>query len=320
MSKPRSQAADFAVYLAIRVVVCILQALSFRTARKVASGLAWLIYKIDRRHRLVAMDNLQHAFGVGDETERDRLVRAVYRHFCTMLVEIVSMPRMLRPENWKQHLRAVDYRPLISLLLSGRPVLVISGHFGNWELGGYALALFGFCTHAIARPLDNPYVDAFLRRFREHTGQKMLAKHGDFDQMQAVLANQGIMLTLGDQDAGERGLFVDFFHRPASTHKAIALLALEYNVPMMVMTCTRRHAFDAAATTRDSHSWDYDIWNGDVILPEEYQGKPDAVRAITQRFSTALERMIARYPEQYFWLHRRWKHQPKSKRKSNQAA
>ncbi len=160
-------------------------------------------------------------------------------------------------------------------------------------------------------------MDAFLRRFREHTGQKLLAKHGDFDRMQAVLANQGITLTLGDQDAGERGLFVDFFNRPASTHKAIALLALEYNVPMMVMTCTRREALGSASR---GDSWGYDIWNGDVILPEEYQGRPDAVRAITQRFSSALERMIARYPEQYFWLHRRWKHQPKPRGKSKQAA
>ncbi len=93
MSKPRSRVTDFAVYFAVRVVVCILQALSFRTACKVASGLAWLIYKVDRRHRLVAMDNLRHAFGAGDAVERDRLVRAVYRHFCTMLLEIIQMPR-----------------------------------------------------------------------------------------------------------------------------------------------------------------------------------------------------------------------------------
>src|SRR5262249_1622484 len=105
MSKPRSKLADLAVYFAVRVVVCIVQALSFRTACKVASGLAWLIYKVDRRHRLVALDNLRHAFGEGEEKERDRLVRAVYRHFCTMLVEILFMPRMLHPQNWKQYFR-----------------------------------------------------------------------------------------------------------------------------------------------------------------------------------------------------------------------
>jgi KDO2-lipid IV(A) lauroyltransferase len=313
MSKPRSKLTDFTVYLAVRVVVCVVQALSFRTARKVAGGLAWLIYQVDLRHRLVALDNLRHAFGEGDEAERDRLVRAVYRHFCTMLVEILFMPRMLHPQNWKRYFRLVECRPMLDLLLSGRPMLVVSGHFGNWELGGYIFALFGFRTHAIARPLDNPYAEAYLRRFREHTGQKVLAKHGDFDQMQKVLATGGVMMTLGDQDAGQRGLFVDYFNRPASTHKAIALLALEYKVPMIVMTCTPRPGASAA--------WEHDIWGGDVIFPEEYEGQPDAVRAITQRYASALEGMIRRHPEQYFWLHRRWKHQPKRKPpKTNQKA
>ena len=312
MSKPRSQLADFAVYLVVRMIVCLVQALPFATACKLGDRLAWLLYKIDRRHRLVALDNLRHAFGEGDQAQRDRLVRDVYRHFCTMLMEIAHMPRMLHPQNWKQHFRLLDYGPMLDLLLSDRPILIVSGHFGNWELGGYVFALFGFRTHAIARPLDNPHVDAFLRRFRENTGQKLLRKDGDFERMQKVLADRGIMMTLGDQDAGQRGLFVNFFNRPASTHKAIALFALEYNVPMMVMTCTRRPG--------DPSAWGYDIWGGDVILPEEYQGQPDAVRAITQRVTTALEGMIRRHPEQYFWLHRRWKHQPKSRSKSKQAA
>jgi KDO2-lipid IV(A) lauroyltransferase len=316
MSKERSNLEDYAVYLVVRIVACLLQALSFRAGSKVANGLAWLIYLVDRRHRLVALDNLQHAFGAGDAAQRDQLVRDVYRHFCTMLIEIIHMPRRLHPRNWKQHVRLLECRPALDLLLSGRPVLVVSGHYGNWELGGYTLALFGFRTHGIARPLDNRYVDAYLRRFREHTGQKILAKHGDFDQMQTVLATGGIMLTLGDQDAGQRGLFVDFFHRPASTHKAIALLALEYNVPMIVMTCTRRTSF--AHDTGGLGS--YDIWSGDVIYPEEYQGQPDAVRAMTQRYTSALERMIRWHPEQYFWLHRRWKHQPKSRNKNKHAA
>ncbi len=309
MSKSRSRIADFTVYLVMRAVVCILQALSFRTSRKLANGLAWLIYKVDRRHRLVAADNLRHAFGLGDEAERDRLVRAVYRHFCTMLMEIIHLPRMLHPHNWKQHLKIVDHRPMVDLLLSDRPVLVVSGHFGNWELGGYVLALFGFRTHAIARPLDNPYVDRFLRRFREHTGQKVVDKH-DFAAIQEVLANTGTMLTLGDQDAGQKGRFVDFFGRPASTHKSVALLALEYNVPMIVLTSTR---------ARSGDDWRYEARAGDIILPKEYAGRPDAVPAITQRFTSALEQLIRRVPEQYFWLHRRWKHQP-PKRKKRQAS
>ncbi|SRR5579883_605713 len=316
MSKPRSMLADFAVYLAVRFVVCVLQALSFRAACKVADCLAWLVYQVDRRHRLVALENLQHAFGGDDPAKRDRLVRAIYRHFCTMLMEIIHLPRMLHPQNWKQHMTLRNPQPILEVLLADRPVLIVSGHFGNWELGGYILALLGFRTHAIARPLDNRYVDAFLRRFREHTGQKVLNKDGDYDKMQKVLATGGIMLTLGDQDAGQKGQFVDFFGRPASTHKAVALLALEYNVPLIVQTSTRASSPEAS----DSRNWRYEGETADVIYPEEYKDRPDAVAALTQRFTTVLERMIRCHPEQYFWLHRRWKHQPKRRGKRNQAA
>jgi KDO2-lipid IV(A) lauroyltransferase len=324
MSKPRSKLADFAVYLGVRVVVCFLQVLSFRAASQAANILAWLAYHVDRRHRLVARDNLRYAFGDGDAAERDRLVRAVYRHFCTMLMEIIHLPRKLHPQNWKQHMTLLNHQSIVDVLLSNRPVLVVSGHFGNWELGGYVLALLGFRTHAIARPLDNPYVDAFLRRFRESTGQKVLRKDGDFDKMQRVLASNGILLTLGDQDAGQKGQFVDFFGRPASTHKAVALLALEYKVPMLVLTSTRVSSSAAPPSSKLKGArksiWRYQAEIADMISPEEYKDRPDAVAALTQRFTTALERMIRRYPEQYFWLHRRWKHQPKRRRKDKQAA
>lgn len=307
MSKPRSKPADFAVYLVVRLVVCFLQALSLRACCRIADALAWLIYHLDRRHRLVALDNLRHAFGDGDAAPRDRLVRDIYRHFCTMLMEIIHLPRKLHPQNWKQHLTLLNYQSILDVLLADRPVLVVSGHYGNWELGGYIFALLGFRTHAIARPLDNPYVDAFLRRFRERTGQKVLLKDGDFDKIQRVLATNGILLTLGDQDAGQKGQFVDFFGRPASTHKAVALLALEYNVPMIVLTGTRISPLAAGG----SDNWHYEGEAGDFIYPQEYKDRPDAVPALTQRFTTALERMIRCHPEQYFWLHRRWKHQPK---------
>jgi KDO2-lipid IV(A) lauroyltransferase len=279
------------------------------TASKAAGALAWLVYQVDRRHRLVADDNLQHAFaGAFTDIERDLLVRSVYRHFCTLLVEIIQTPRRLHATNWRQYVDVPNIRGLLNGLLSGRPLLLVTGHFGNWELGGYILGLLGFRTYAIARPLDNPYLDDFLRSFRERSGQGLLAKRGDFARMEAILADRGVIATLGDQDAGQRGLFVDFFNRPASTHKAIALLSLEHRVPLVVI-----------GVRRVSQPMQYHIQVSDAILPEEYEGRPDAVRSMTQRFTTALEGLIRTAPDQYFWLHRRWKHQPKAL-KSNKAA
>jgi KDO2-lipid IV(A) lauroyltransferase len=305
MSKLRSKVVDFAVYAVVRVLVCIIQALSLPQARSLAAGLAWLAYRLDRRHRLVAEENLTYAFADRfSETKKAKLVASVYRHFCTVLVEIIHLPRKVHANNWRQFLDLRGGRQIVEGLLSGRPLLLVTGHFGNWELAGYALGLFGFRAHAIARPLDNAYLDDYFRRFRESTGQRVLAKKGDFDEIQAILDRGGVLATLADQDAGQRGLFVDFFNRPASTHKAVALLALEHKVPMLVIGAPR-----VGAPMR------YEIVAEEFILPEQYEGRPDAVRSITQRFTTALERIVRTYPEQYFWLHRRWKHQPAKSRR-----
>ena len=312
MARKRSVAVDFLVYVAIRVVICLLQALTYETCMRLAAGLAWLIYQIDRRHRLVADANLRHAFPeITDEGRREGMVRAVYTHFVGLLMTLVYLPRLFYASTWKRYFEMPQSRVLLSALLSGRPVLLLTGHFGNWELGGYVLGVLGFRAWVVARPLDNPFLDRYLLTFRQRHGQTVLAKHGDCDRMQDVLERGGLMATLGDQDAGQRGLFVDFFNRPASTHKAIALMALEYGVPIVVMGIAKvgepmRHRLVVA----------------DVVLPEEYADRADAVKVLTQRCTTALEQLIRQYPEQYFWLHRRWKHQPKpkAKTKSKQAA
>ncbi len=310
MSKPRSATADYAVYLVARVILCIIQMLTLPTSRRLADLLAWVAYHLDRRHRLVADDNLRRAFADQyDARARDRMVRGVYRHFISVLVEIAHLPRKMNSGTWRRYLTVENGAAIVDGLLAGRPLLFVTGHFGNWEMGGYLLGLLGFSTYAIARELDNPYLnDFFLHRFRQRTGQTILYKDGDFARIQAVLASGGALATLGDQDAGARGQFVDFFGRPASTHKAIALLALEYNATMVVI-----------GSPRLSEPMRYKIVAEEVIRAEEYAGQPDAVRAITQRLTTALERLVRQAPEQYFWLHRRWKHEP-PKRKGKKAA
>jgi KDO2-lipid IV(A) lauroyltransferase len=305
-SKKRSRLKDYAVYLTVRCVICVIQTLPYSRACQLAGALAWLAERIDKRHRQVALDNLGRAFpdNYGPD-ERKEKVREVYRHFCTVLIEIIHLPRLLHPTTWRRHMSLNNSKRLVNLLISGRPVMLVTGHFGNWEMGGYVLGMLGFKTYAIARPLDNPYLDELFRNHRERTGQGILAKKGDYDRLQGILARNGVVATLADQDAGQRGLFVDYFGQPASTHKAVALLALEYGVPMAVIGV--RKVGDPVR---------YENICEDVILPEDYAESPDAIKAITQRFTSALENIVRMAPEQYFWLHRRWKHQPKSARRS----
>src|SRR5262249_44660800 len=145
----------------------------------------------------------------------------------------------------------------------------------------------------------------------------IIAKKDDFDRLTAAMASGGKVGTLADQDAGARGVFVDFFGRPASTHKAVALMAIEFDAVLLVIGMPRVARAGRAAARPPAGLEDtfYAAELEDVIAPGESATRPDGVKAIPQRYTAALERLIRRYPEQYFWLHRRWKHQPRTRAK-----
>jgi KDO2-lipid IV(A) lauroyltransferase len=309
MAKPRSIATDYLVYIAIRLFVCLVQALSFETACGLARAFAWLAFRVGRRHRAVAFENLSRAFPEYSPARIEAIIAGVYRHFFTLAIEIVHLPRKLRVTTWKKYMVVKNKEVIVGELLAGRPVLIVTGHFGNWEMAGYLLGANGFKTYAIARALDNRFLDRFLLRFRQGTGQIILDKNRDFDRITTVLEEKGALATLADQDAGQRGEYVDFFGRPASTHKSVALMALRYGATLIV-TGARRVA----------EPMFYELEVADVIRPDEYAGQKNAVHAITQRFTTAFENLVRSAPEQYLWLHRRWKHQPKERKSARNVA
>jgi KDO2-lipid IV(A) lauroyltransferase len=306
--KARKPFVDFAVFAAVRLAIALIQALPHPLPFKFANVLGWLAWRIDKRHRIVAAENLRHAFPEWSESRIDRVVRASYRHMALMVVEIALLPRKLHITSWRRYATMEPGFDMLAPLYSPRAALFVTGHFGNWEFAGWLMGLFGFHTHAIARVLDNPRLEAFFKKFRQSTGQTIIAKKDDFDRLSDVMKQGGKVATLADQDAGPRGLFVPFFGRPASTHKAVALMAIEFDAPLIVIGFPRL-----------AEPMFYGVVCEEVIDPRDYSGRPDAVKAITLQYTAALERMVRRYPEQYFWFHRRWKHQPVERVKKPQS-
>lgn len=143
---------------------------------------------------------------------------------------------------WRSQIKLKNIAPTLALQIE-RPggMILVTGHYGNWEVGGFTLARLGMPVVAIARPLDNAYLDKYIRSIREAAGLKIVDKGGASGPSQEVLEKGGWVCFVADQDAGKRGVFVDFFGRPASTFRTIALLALSYNVPIVV-GCARRLA------------------------------------------------------------------------------
>jgi KDO2-lipid IV(A) lauroyltransferase len=326
--KPRNRTADYAAYLAVRALVAAMQMVTPRVAYAVADAFAWLAYTFVKSRRRVALENVRDSFPelTADPGAADRIVRGMFRHLMRVVVELLWLPRKLHIGNWRKHLAIPECDRMLPLMLDGRAVLAVTAHFGNWEMIGCAMGLFGFRTYAIARVLDNPHLERYVLRFRQYTGQTIIPKKDAFDRITGAMRAGGKVATLADQDAGERGgVFVDFFGRPASTHKAIALIAMQFDAVILVTGTPRVRRGDyPQRPDYDPHSplapMFYAVKVADVIDPREYASDPNAVKAITARYTTALERLIREHPEQYFWLHRRWKHQPRAKKAKPQAA
>ncbi|MSR56152.1 MAG: lipid A biosynthesis acyltransferase [Planctomycetaceae bacterium] len=300
-----------AEYLVFRTLVCVVQALSPRLCLRIANGLGAFVHYVVP-HTLtrydVARTNIKEAFGERyTDGEIDQIIRRMWIHLFRMVIEMIQLPRRLRLDNVVSQVEFQNKPEVVGALCSGRPVILLSGHFGNWEMAISIFGLFGFRMGLVARPLDNPFLDRWFLRFRKYTGHRPIPKNGGSGAMVTLLERGGSLALAGDQDAGSSGLFVNYFGRPASTHKSIGLLAIEYQALICV-----GYAYRLEHQTLDNGWPKFELGCEEVIDPREFQTQ-DALQQITQRYTAALERVVRRAPEQYFWVHRRWKSVPRSR-------
>lgn len=269
--------------------------------------------KINRYH--VAKENLKTAFGDRySDAELDQIIYGMWLHLFRMVGEIILLPRKMKTENAPDVIHFRDNHKAVKALCSGRPVIVLSGHFGNWEMAVSTFGLFGFPMGVVARDLDNPELHEWFRRFRQVTGHRLLSKKGGGGNMVEFLNQRSHLALLADQDAGSAGLFVPFFGKPASTFKSIALLAMECRAVICV-GYARRLPDDF-----ENNRWGrFELGCEEVIDVDDHQSG-DAIREITAAYTAALERLIRTAPEQYFWVHRRWKSKPRVRRRKKTAA
>ena len=299
----------YGAYLVVRSFVALLQALPLETCHTVARGLAWFAADVLAIRSKVIDENLSYAFPTLLPQARRDLMRSMWEHLFLLLVEVAHAPRKIHETNWREFVEFRNGHDLCRLALEDRPSLLVSGHFGNFELGGYFLGILGLPTYTIARTLDNPHLDKLVNRFRGTNGQRMLPKKGAYDQILATLAAGNMMTFLADQYAGSKGCWVDFFNRPASAHKAIALLALEHQAPILV-----------GVTRRLGRPLHFQMDRVALLDPATCPAEQCNVRGITQWYTQALESVIRLAPEQYWWVHRRWKDTRPAKKQARKAA
>ena len=289
-------------YAGFRVAHGVLAALPLGVAMRIAAAIAVLVIRVDRRHRRIGLVNLGIAFPERSLAERTALLEESYRNLGRTIAECTHVPRLDRT-NVRDVVRIEDEtawkRELLDPLADGS-VLILTGHFGNWELCHYAYALLDQPVHLVHQTIKNPLVDAFVEHLRASSGTILLRKHGAAREVLRALHRGGIMVLPLDQNAsGRTGTFVPFFGMPASTNAGFGRIA--------VRTGTR---VVPAFLVRDGASARHRI----VFLPAvpiaSMADRDSAAHDLTLRCTAVLEEFIRRHPEQWLWTHKRWRTRP----------
>jgi KDO2-lipid IV(A) lauroyltransferase len=306
LARPLStRCVDLLAYGAVRVVICVIQALPRTSCERWARRLSNFLANRVRIRRQVVRDNLRQAFPAFTVDERRETARKMWEHLLLMVVEIAHANRVIHKTTWRRSLRIHGMEDFVRTLWLDRPKVILSGHYGNFELAAYLFGLFGFRIFSVARELDNPLLDRFVTDFRESRGQRILPKKGSAPDVALVLEENGAIGLLGDQAAGPRGCWVEFFGRPASVHKAIGVFALSASAPVLVCSATRRRRL-----------FDYDLRLEGVADPAAGGGETETLTSLSQWYTSLLELAIRREPAQYWWVHRRWRGSPRKAKKA----
>jgi Kdo2-lipid IVA lauroyltransferase/acyltransferase len=298
--RPRSPALDWIGYGAVRAAVGALGALPLGWAMRIVELFALLAYVFDRPHRRVGMRNLEIAFPEKSLAERRRILRGSFLNLGRTVAELAHLPRLGVAE--LRDMVRFDDEAVWSDLMRRAPetgCIIMSGHFGNWELLAFANGMFGHPISMVHRTIANPLVDRWLNALRERAGTRLIRKkHASAGILRALRSHEILVLPFDQNSTRGLGVFVDFFGLAASTNSGIARLALRTGVPVVPAFVVRE-----GRSTHRVH-----------VLPDiqvERSGDSETdVRMNTQRLSDIFEAMVRRHPEQWLWMHKRWKTRP----------
>ena len=265
------------------------------SAIKIANFLGRLWFIVDRRHRNVALENLTHVFGTEKNTDEIRkLARQVFCNLAFIVFEIGWLLRLKKKEFSKYfHVYGLHY--LKNAHKKGKGVLVLTGHMGNWELMSLPAKMLGYSMSAIYRPLDFKPLDLFFINLRGSYGTTLYPKKNAMRPILRGLKKGELIGIFLDQNTPVRsGVFVDFFNRKACTNKGLALIALRTDAPVIPLFLLREEG-------------GYRVEFGPEVPVIRTGDKEKDIKTTSRQYNRVLEDVIRRYPDQWFWVHKRWK-------------
>lgn len=267
---------------------------SLRTVHRFAEILGWMAFSIVRIRRKVVMENLSRAFPEISQKELEKIALRAYQNFAKMMFEYSRFPIMKKEILSLGELKGEEH--LRWAIKNGKGALFVAGHFGNWELMGAYLAQKGYPISFLVGRQKNHWVDDLMNAYRKCMGIEIIPIGIAMRKVIRTLWDNGWVAMLADQDAGKDGIFVNFFNTKVSNHQGPAVFALRTGAPIIFGSAIRlpngRHRFEF-----------------ELIRTDRFKGgaTPENVLAITQAYTALLEKAIRKYPDHWFWMHRRWK-------------
>jgi Kdo2-lipid IVA lauroyltransferase/acyltransferase len=265
---------------------------------KMAGIMGEMLFRVDKKHRDIAMGNLTYAFGVQKQPrEIKKIARQVFINIMQVVFEI-GWSLQLKDSHFPEHFRIDGYHHIKNAYEKGKGVLALTAHFGNWELLTIIAAMIRFPINIVVRPLDFKPLDLFIFNLRTRYGGKIIPKQRSFRTIIRCLNRGEMVALLMDQNVDwYEGVFVDFMGHRACTNKGLALLALKTGAPVIpVFMIREKRGFRAEF--------------GPEIPTLKTGDKQKDIETNTREYNRVIENVIHRYPDQWFWIHQRWKTKP----------
>lgn len=294
----RRGVADVVLFAACRAALFVLALLPRAAGLRVGRSLGILVFWAYPARRRIALANLQKAYGAAlGRRARTRIARASFAHLGTICADAAYFPGLLRQPTERvaihegtEHLRAA--------VAEGRGALVFSGHIGHWEMIGLLQPRLGIPFAMVVRPLENARIDGMLAHLRQKAGNTLIPKRDAARGVLRALRARRAVAMLIDQNVREGGLFVDFFGLPASTTPALATFALKTGAPIVPVFASLLP--DGRAAIRYLPA----------LRPVRRGTLTDDIRTLTRACTALIEEEVRRRPEEWFWMHDRWRTRP----------
>jgi KDO2-lipid IV(A) lauroyltransferase len=273
--------------------------LSLHRALAVGRALGWIYGTVIRYHRRDALDALRRSLPEKTEAERVQILRSMYRNIGMNLAEEFRMPQV-NDEYLNEYISWEGDQYSREVLTAGKGLIVLAAHFGNWDILCTIAPHFVHPTTIITKAIKNKSVNAFWMKSRERFGLKFVPAHNSYRQCLSALRHNEIVGFVLDQNMiRTEGIFVDFFGKPACTSPGLAFMAAQSKaavVPVFIIRLPHgKHLVKALPP-----------------IPPPPDRKPDTILTYTQLYTKTIEDMIRQYPDQWIWIHRRWRTTPEN--------